>query len=112
MRLEAFTALLLAVSLFGSTGLAAGQVSANNVPAIQHTLSSASDNPQIADTSAQTSNSNAAVAPAKASLQQQSAPGAQNAAPAITQADQMNNALVQATNLATQIVQAAPPVSS
>ncbi len=111
MRQKDFVALSIAVLLFGSTELAAGQVN-TNIPAIQHTLSSASDNPQIADTSAQTSNSDAAVAPAKASLQQQTASVVQNAPPAVTQVDQINNALVQATNLATQIVQAVPPISS
>ena len=105
-------ALVVAVLLTGSAGLIAGQVNTANVPAIQNTIDKASDNSQIADTSSQTVKTGAAVAPAATSLQQQAAPLGQNAAPAVPQAAQINNALLQASKIATQLLQAAPPVSS
>ena len=112
MCARSLAALVVAVLLTGSTELTAGQVNTANVQAIQHTLSSASDNSQIADTSSQTIKQGAAVPPAATSLQQQAAPLSQNAAPAVPQATQINNALVQASKVATQLLQAAPPVSS
>lgn len=112
MRVRGLTALVLVVYLFGSTGLTAVGAAGNDVAAIQHTLSSASDNAQIADTNSQTTNSGAAAAPAETSLQQQPVPASQSTVPANPQAAQINNALLQTTNLATQIVQAAPPASS
>jgi len=101
-------ALILSVLVLGSAGPTAGQVNTNDVPAIQHTISTASDNSQIADTSSQTVK---AAAPTT-SLQEQTGPTMQNAAPVVPQAAQINNALVQATSLATRLVQAAPPASS
>ena len=112
MCARSLAALIVAVLLTGSTELTAGQVNTANVQAIQHTLNSASDNSQIADTSSQTIKQSAAVPPAATSLQQQAAPASQNADPAVPQAAQINNALVQASKLATQLLQAAPPVSS
>lgn len=112
MCVRSLTALVVVALLTGSTGLAAGQVNSANVPAIQHTLNTASDNSQIADTSSQTVKQGAAVAPAAPSLQQQAAPLSQNAGPVVPQAAQINNALLQASKIATQLLQAAPPASS
>ena len=112
MRQQLAGALVLTLCLIRSTGLAAGQVNGNNIAAIQHTLATATDNPKVADTTAQTTKSGTAAAPATAALQQQAVPSAQNVAQGIPQAAQINNALTQATSLATQIIQAAPPASS
>ena len=112
MYVRPLSALIVAVLLTGSTGLTAGQVNTANVAAIQHTLNTASDNTQIADTSSQTIKQGAAVAPAAPSLQQQAAPLSQNAGSIVPQDAQINNALAQASKVATQLLQAAPPASS
>ncbi|KAK9901298.1 hypothetical protein WJX75_004635 [Coccomyxa subellipsoidea] len=103
-------AVLTAICLLGfsCSRLADAQ---NSNAAIAQTLQSASNNPQIAGTSAKTG---AAAAPlvSRAAASNQPAATAQSVQPTSLQASDVNNALLQATNIATQVLQNAPPAQA
>jgi hypothetical protein len=104
------TVLALCVLAICHAGLADDAHTSN--AAIQQTLQQASNNPQVANTNARTTS--AAVAPVAsvaAATNPASSGTAQGALPTSLQAADVNKGLLQATQLATQVVQNAPPVT-
>ncbi len=102
------SAVLVAICILGISGRSLADTSN---AAIAQTLQGASNNPQIAGTSAKTGTATAPSASTAAVFSQSSA-AAQPAQPTSLQASDVNNALLQATNLATQVLQSAPPAQA
>lgn len=103
-------AVLIAICLLGFSCSRLADAQSSNA-AIAQTLQSASNNPQIAGTSAKTG---AAAAPlvSRTAASNQPAATAQSVQPTSLQASDVNNALLQATNIATQVLQNAPPAQA
>lgn len=80
--------------------------------AVAQTLQQASNNPQIAGTSAKTSGAPSPFNSPAASSNQQASATAQSVQPTSLQASDVNNVLLQATDLATQVLQNAPPANA
>lgn len=79
--------------------------------AIAQTLQQASNNPQVANTNAWTSAGAPAPVASVAAVKPASSGTAQPNLPTSLQASDVNNALLQATQLATQVIQNVPPAT-
>jgi len=104
-------AVLVAICFLGiSCATSADDASTSNA-AIANTLQSATNNPQIVGTTAKTSGAAAPSGSAAAASNLQSA-SAQPAQPTSLTASDVNQALLQATNRATQAIRSAPPAQA
>ena len=109
MLRRGFPAVLIAIYLLGISCSRLADAQGSNA-AIAQTLQGASNNPQIVGTSAKTGGAAApSGSPAAASNQ---AATAQSVQPTSLQASDVNKALLQATNIATQVLQNAPPAQA
>lgn len=103
------TVLLIAICFLGNSCVSLADTSN---AAVAQTLQQASSNQQIAETSAKTSGAASPFNSPAATSNQQVSGTAQSVQPKSLQASDVNNALLQATDLATQVLQNAPPAKA
>ncbi|BDA45363.1 hypothetical protein COCOBI_07-1500 [Coccomyxa sp. Obi] len=103
------TILLIAICFLG---ISCGSLADTSNAAVAQTLQQASNNPQIGGTAAKTTGAASPLNSPSATSNQQASATAQSVQPTSLQASDVNNALLKATDLATQVLQNAPPANA